>query len=289
VRRILRSRAVRNFPDVMPRLYKISMLAALLLLDGPASASASRDRAALAAGAPAGVNAVVLVQPAPGGQRFRVQALSQTMVRVEAEGHEGWEDRPTFLAQNRSWGGAAVVLRNQSATRAAGERYAVEVDAAGEISVFDAAGAPLWRGELGSVTARTKMPQPAERFAVWAVADRPRFAAPRAGPVPGSAAAFDLANQAADVYFFVSNVDAEAPASQLPYATLRREVLLLTGPVPLLPDYAFGTMFTWYHNYTAGAKLAEIAEFAARGTPPPARDRNPLQELFLGPTKYLLL
>ena len=35
--------------------------------------------------------------------------------------------------------------------------------------------------------------------------------------------------------------------------------------MPVLPDYAFGTMFTWYHNYTAAAKLAEIREFASRG------------------------
>eukprot|EP01052_Picozoa_sp_SAG31_P055654 SAG31_NODE_15487_length_749_cov_1.848392_2_plen_110_part_01 len=80
---------------------------------------------------------------------------------------------------------------------------AQEVDASAKISVFDGAGRAVWHGGLGSVTAKTKMPEPAEAFAVWAVADRPRFAVPRDGAIPGTARSFDLQNQAADVYFFV--------------------------------------------------------------------------------------
>ena len=38
-------------------------------------------------------------------------------------------------------------------------------------------------------------------------------------------------------------------------------MLQLTGSIPLLPDYAMGTWFTWYHNYTAGSKLAEIRQW----------------------------
>eukprot|EP01048_Picozoa_sp_COSAG05_P017933 COSAG05_NODE_2536_length_2932_cov_2.918814_1_plen_426_part_00 len=207
---------------------------------------------------------VVLVQPGEQGQRFRVQSLSSTMVRVEAEGPKGWEDRPTFLVQNRSWG-TAVPLRKENAALAVSEFYAVEVDASGQIAVIASSGAALWRGWLANVSAKTPMPQPADNFLLWAVADIPRFAAPAEGPVPGSAASFDLANEADDAYFFVSNPNTTALGRS--YTLLRKEFLQLSGHVPLLPDYAFGSMFTWYHNYTAAAKLAEIREFAARGIP----------------------
>ena len=236
-------------------------MALLVLLAFASAASAA------AAAAPPGTSTVVLTQP--DGQRIRVHALSATMVRVEAEGPKGWEDRPTFLVQNRSFGGAApVALRKQSATRAASAHWAVEVGLAdpetGPIAVFGpASGRALWQGWLANVSANAPLPQPAEAFPLWALADRPRFAAPVEGAVPGSAASFDLANQADDVYFFVP----DTAATPLPYTALRAEVVRLTGPVPLLPDEAFGTMFTWYHNYTAAAKLAEIREFAARGIP----------------------
>lgn len=207
---------------------------------------------------------VVLV--APDGQRFRVCALSKTMVRVESEGPKGFEDRQTFLVQNRSVG-AAVPLRKESSTRAATDQYAVEVGLGDDpVAVYGMSSTrPLWRGWLGNLSATASMPQPAEPFAIWAVADRPRFAAPAEGAVPGSAGKFDLANQADDAYFFIPSSGPESSLSH--YTSLRTELLRLTGPVPALPDYAFGTMFTWYHNYTAAAKLNEIREFAARGIP----------------------
>jgi len=48
---------------------------------------------------------------------------------------------------------------------------------------------------------------------------------------------------------------------------LRTELLKLTGAIPLLPDYAMGTWFTWYHNYTAASKLAEIKQWHGLGVP----------------------
>jgi hypothetical protein len=44
-----------------------------------------------------------------GGLRYRVQALSERVLRLEAEGPRGgFEDRPTFFARNRSWGGGGI-------------------------------------------------------------------------------------------------------------------------------------------------------------------------------------
>jgi hypothetical protein len=51
------------------------------------------------------------------------------------------------------------------------------------------------------------------------------------------------------------------------YAAFRREFLLLTGPTPLIPDYAFGTWFTWWHNYTQAEAEGEIDQWAKNSLP----------------------
>ena len=72
-----------------------------------------------------------------------------------------------------------------------------------------------------------------------------------------------MSKQVDDAYFFVPPKTGKATASA--YSLLRRDVLSLTGAVPLLPDLVTGLWFTWYHNYTANEKLKEIDEFKARG------------------------
>ena len=48
-----------------------------------------------------------------GGLKYRVQALSVTLLRLEAEGLlGGFEDRATFFAQNRSWAGVAITAHS---------------------------------------------------------------------------------------------------------------------------------------------------------------------------------
>ena len=70
-------------------------------------------------------NSAVVTAPGAGGYSYRVQALSPTLVRVERSEHPApnssgalfalpalpalFEDRPTFLAANRSWGAGVAV------------------------------------------------------------------------------------------------------------------------------------------------------------------------------------
>jgi hypothetical protein len=42
---------------------------------------------------------------------------------------------------------------------------------------------------------------------------------------------------------------------------MRKEFLQLSGHVPLLPQWAFGLWFTWYHPYNQSEKTAEIQRF----------------------------
>jgi hypothetical protein len=38
----------------------------------------------------------------------------------------------------------------------------------------------------------------------------------------------------------------------------RAEFITLTGPTPVLPDFAFGTWFTWWHPYTEVEAKSEV-------------------------------
>ena len=42
---------------------------------------------------------------------------------------------------------------------------------------------------------------------------------------------------------------------------LRSEFLALSGPIPHLPQWAFGLWFTWYHPYNQSEKTAEVQRF----------------------------
>ena len=52
---------------------------------------------------------------------------------------------------------------------------------------------------------------------------------------------YDIRNDADDIYIFIAKGN---------YTRLKRDFIALTGPVPRLPDWAFGTWFTEWHNYS---------------------------------------
>lgn len=66
------------------------------------------------------------------GGTIRVSALSPTLVRVEGvredAGLTGFEDRPTFMVVNRSWGGVPVtVMEDDTYTTVATAYYAIRI------------------------------------------------------------------------------------------------------------------------------------------------------------------
>ena len=62
---------------------------------------------------------------------FRVQALSPTLIRAEAVGPYGYEDRDTFTAQNRSGFGGVPITKTEKlpsgATRLTTAHYTIEI------------------------------------------------------------------------------------------------------------------------------------------------------------------
>ena len=47
----------------------------------------------------------------------------------------------------------------------------------------------------------------------------------------------------------------------------RREFVKVAGPTPVLPDYAFGTWFTWWHSYTEEEAKGEVERWQTDSLP----------------------
>ena len=123
-------------------------------------------------------------------------------------------------------------------------------------------------GTSDDASAPLDFPSPSDLPGVFAVQDSPRFLVPEGGAIPQSQHAmspelqntsgYDIRNQADDVYLFISAAN---------FTRLKRDFIALTGPVPRLPDWAFGTWFTEWHNYSQAVAEQEMLRWAERKLP----------------------
>lgn len=111
------------------------------------------------------------------------------------------------------------------------------------------------------------------KTAVYAFTDYPRFVVPvwGAAPIPANASVdpalvptngYDFRNnQNGDSYVFLLGDSLDS------WFSSRTEFVQLTGPTPLLPDYAFGTWFTRWHSYTETEAKADISRWQSGKLP----------------------
>ena len=102
----------------------------------------------------------------------------------------------------------------------------------------------------------------------YALVDQPRFYVPEWGPSPmpqhlvatnlyKDTNGYDYTNNVfGDTYVFLFS-----DLSLNSWHSSRQELLTLTGSVPLLPDYAFGTWFTYWHQYTQTEAENEVQKW----------------------------
>ena len=100
----------------------------------------------------------------------------------------------------------------------------------------------------------------------YALVDQPRFFVPSWGPTPMPKEEIlknpDTVNT--NGYDYTNNVAGDTYVFLFSDKTLnswhasRKEFLTLTGEVPLLPDFAFGTWFTYWHQYSEKEARGEV-------------------------------
>lgn len=130
----------------------------------------------------------------------------------------------------------------------------------------------LWNGtNLGNASRvpsnMLHWPSPMGGPRAYAFEDAPRFTVPAWGPTPIPAGVklppelqatngYDFGNDVAgDTYVFLLGDSLDA------WWQSRGELLQLTGPTPLLPDFAFGIWYTWYIMYTEQRAKDEIGNW----------------------------
>ncbi|HXI72846.1 MAG TPA: TIM-barrel domain-containing protein [Verrucomicrobiae bacterium] len=199
----------------------------------------------------------------------RVQVLSSSLVRLEAKGAEGFEDRTTFHVVERNWPGTAYasnLVSGEVIITTANYVVHVPQGAASLTSSYVASptGQVLYQFN-GTLANRVWLPGPADNPTVLSFADSPRLIPPPGGVVPAPAgdpllasSGWDTNNDAADVYVFVPNGS---------YTQLRSDFLKLTGPTEMVPLYALGAFDSRYYDYSEATALQEIADNRSRQLP----------------------
>jgi alpha-glucosidase (family GH31 glycosyl hydrolase) len=198
----------------------------------------------------------------------RVQLISDSLVRLELRGPEGFENRATFHVVNRNWPGTAfktnldaggVVINTAN--------YTVHVpqnsQSLDNVQVRSASGKLLYAYD-GKLENNKWLPSPADKPEVWSFADTPRIIPPKWGLTPAPAnsrppgSGWDLSNNAADVYVFVPGGN---------YFTLRQDFLKLTGPAEMPPLFTFGAFDSRWYDYSEATALQQIDDYRAHQIP----------------------
>ena len=199
----------------------------------------------------------------------RVQMLSDSLVRLEAKGIKGFEDRHTFHVANRDWPGTPYTTNVAGAEIVISTRNYVVHVLKGATSLSDTyvtspKGKVLYRFD-GTLNNSVWLPGPSAHPGVLAFADAPRLIPPTTGLTPGGptgpfpqTSGWDINNDAPDIYVFV-------PSGS--YQQLRKDFLRLTGPTEMVPLYALGSWDSRWYDYNEAAALAQVDEYRARHIP----------------------
>jgi len=112
-------------------------------------------------------------------------------------------------------------------------------------------------------------PAPMQKPA-YVLVDYPRFHVPEWGPSPMPADVLEL--RETNGYDFGNDVNGDTYVLLLgdsmdDYHAARQELLDLIGNSPQLPDYAYGTWFTWWHAYSFADATEEVKRWQAGSLP----------------------
>ena len=208
----------------------------------------------------------------------RVQLLSDSLVRLEVKGPQGFEDFLTFHIVNRNWPGVEYsVQTNSDNVEIRARDYTVHIPL--NTSLLDGVATPLNATSLDGVTVLSTdggvlyrydgklennrwLPAPSDHPQVWWFADTPRIVPSPWGltspPNHATNGAWDLNNDAPDVYVFVPHGS---------YTQLRNDFLKLTGPSEMPPLFAFGAWDSRWYDYSEATALKQIDDYRAHKIP----------------------
>ncbi len=201
-------------------------------------------------------------------QKLRIQSLGPYVVRIEQAGPKGFEERPTFTIVDRTpWGERPEVVEADGKIVVRLDGYRMVAPCAGSftnVTIENDKGKIIHKVGARDLH-NAYLPSPSKLPDVWVLADAPRIVPPAWGALPpqedrqDAHSGWDLSNPAPDLYVFFPRASG--------YEAFRSAFLRLTGPVPMLPLYAFGLWYSRYYPYSEASALCTMDRFRAAGIP----------------------
>lgn len=198
---------------------------------------------------------------------LRVQLLSDSLVRIEAQGERGFENRPSFTVEKRTgWDEVAYTQKVENGfTVIETACYTVYVPENSVSSdgcyITDGDGNELWRFETHT-DSNVYLPSPSDELKAWYFTDTPRVIPSEDGYGVSrkwyNYNGWDLTNDAQDLFVFLPGGD---------YKTFTGDFVELTGRSEMLTLNLLGFWDSRYYEYTQASAYQQINDYADRGYP----------------------
>ncbi len=195
----------------------------------------------------------------------RVQLLSDTLVRIEIKGPEGFEDRPSFTVVGRdAWEAVEhAVTESNGYTVISSSEYAVYIpkDATtlDGCYITDKNDSIVWQYSANT-TSNVYLPSPSDKLDSWFFTDSPRVIPSEEGysltdPYVDMNG-WDVGNDSTDMFVFLPDGD---------YKTFTSDFVKLTGRSELITPKLLGYWDSRYYAYTAETALQQIKDYQNQG------------------------
>lgn len=197
--------------------------------------------------------------------KTRIQLLSNSLVRIEDRAYAEFEDRATYVVQNRSGSGEKVnyeTKKTDTGYEIVTQNYTVivpEGSTAEDMTITDASGETVYN-YMGTTGSNVWLPSPSDELSSWYFTDSPRVIPSDYGysptdeflPVQG----WEFEEDVTDIYVFVPGGD---------YKTFTTDFVNLTGQSEMITLKFFGYWDSRYYAYNENTALQQIKNYQDKG------------------------
>ena len=195
----------------------------------------------------------------------RVQLLSNTVVRIEDKYEKGFEDRPSYIVQNRTnWyevdyttesAGSEIIIST--------ENYNVHLSKSGTAAdayITSPEGELLWDYSAGDTGTNVYLPSPSDELDSWYFTDSPRVIPSEYGYSPSDSNlplnGWDFSSEATDIFVFLPQGN---------YTQFCDDYIKLTGESEMTPLQMLGYWDSRWYAYSSETALQQIADYTEKG------------------------
>ena len=196
----------------------------------------------------------------------RVSFLSETLVRLEEKGPQGYCDEQTFHIPDRASFSEVSAVRTEEngyvllSTTSYTVYVPMNATTLNNIYITQN-GSRVW-AYASVINNQAQLPAPGETCYAYSIADNPRIIVPSHGyaynPAAGANNGWNLNNDARDVYVFLPKNDP---------VQLRKDFVQLTGRTEMIPLWALGAWDSRYYPYSDIDSYNRVDAYRNNGLP----------------------